>query len=751
MLTVANAGVLVKSFPTLANLPRWITWLPQQRKGKSSKVPHSGSSALSTNKPEHWQTLHDALRRAEQVDSLGVGLVLTGGIDASVDLEWIALDLDHAVGNPAAQDLIEQIGGYWEISPSGQGYRGLGTAPKRLAHDIGHGSTVRGVAIEVYRGDSARFVTLTGDTLPGHEVPGPLDAGLLLELMGAQRSTPLSRRTRESVDMPEGEGQPVDVARVCAPVSQEESDLIEGALPEGGRSEIVFGLLCKLARAGVSPEDSLASALQTRGLQAYYLSKRGDDPERAALLAWQDVLRAKSKAGDDGLAALASALGGAAPPAALAGARSDEVRLPATPPSRGPLRARRRPFPTDLVDQAPREVAEVYAALMRMSGTPRAEFAYACALSIVALARGRMTVVGPQRTRLNLFIALVGGTGTGKSQMLGAMQRLLSETAWRTVVADFPASEAAMRRALTERGSMHIIADELSHKLEAISDDSTNQLMRALLQAFSQDYIPEKHYSDAKKSLPEVRDPYVQIAGGATPRIWQSFQQRHAEEGLISRFLFVQLPEVAKYVEPTEVEQVPAGLAARFNLSADVFDSFRAGQHPIKKHLPFSDEVTAEAAAYSRKLWFLLNGEGGLFWSRAAEYITKIAGVLALSAGAPAVRLIDWQQARSFVEWCIAGVLDQTGDLSDSPGYAQAARAQRLLEKAGGSLGRRDLLRAMKVGADELGKILATMVAADWVEIDQSRSASGRVITTVNLVGAVTTVSDASLKNGDTW
>lgn len=122
---------------------------------------------LSTARPELWGTFEDAMASYQKhCDILdGVGFCLTGlqGV--------VAVDLDKcsdAEGNPApwAAQILEHAqvcGGYCERSPSGNGFRIFmqGESDDWVNHSKG---------IEVYAGNAARFVTVTGHVL----TEGPL-------------------------------------------------------------------------------------------------------------------------------------------------------------------------------------------------------------------------------------------------------------------------------------------------------------------------------------------------------------------------------------------------------------------------------------------------------------------------------------------------------------------------------------------------------------------------------------------------
>lgn len=157
-LAVDPAGIP----PTLKRERRWVPWIAVKDGDKTTKIPRQArdvSRGASVNKPLEWATFDEAMTALGSNNLLsGVGFVMTGvaGI--------IAIDLDNCVSLGViadwAQDVVHRLPGYWELSPSGRGLRGffLGTLPGKSFLN-----KVKGV--EMYGGDSPRYLTVTGHRL----------------------------------------------------------------------------------------------------------------------------------------------------------------------------------------------------------------------------------------------------------------------------------------------------------------------------------------------------------------------------------------------------------------------------------------------------------------------------------------------------------------------------------------------------------------------------------------------------------
>lgn len=147
---------------------RWAPWKAEwnEKKGKWGKIPHRADRTeygISTAKPEQWFKYEVAERALKRNSAMfaGLGYCMTGphGI--------VAVDLDNCVDDLGiiadwAQEIIGTLNSYTEFSPSGNGIRIMArgaTLCDWTNHDVG---------IEVYGGNEPRFLTLTGNVIPGY-------------------------------------------------------------------------------------------------------------------------------------------------------------------------------------------------------------------------------------------------------------------------------------------------------------------------------------------------------------------------------------------------------------------------------------------------------------------------------------------------------------------------------------------------------------------------------------------------------
>lgn len=151
--------------PELKAIPRWVLWRNVQRSKPNgekvwAKMPLTvdGAAASSTD-PNTWATYDDA------VDALimsggydGIGLVLGD------DVQGIDLDdcRDPGTGelSELAQEVLEKVEGYAEVSPSGTGIKLFSKT------NLDGSRTKKEVGVELYR--DGRYFTVTGHAVNGH-------------------------------------------------------------------------------------------------------------------------------------------------------------------------------------------------------------------------------------------------------------------------------------------------------------------------------------------------------------------------------------------------------------------------------------------------------------------------------------------------------------------------------------------------------------------------------------------------------
>lgn len=278
----------------LKSLNRWAPWAAvwNPKRGKYDKIPKQCGNpewGVSTTKPDKWFSFEQARKALDRYPTqlAGLGVCVTGLADI------IAVDLDGCVdadGKPDefAQQIMRELPSYTEISPSGRGLRIMGWG----VIDFDWTNHERG--IEVYGGNGARFLTITGNHLPGAPADlMPLDP-FSLEDLAAQYAKTRERAEVIDLTMPdvtqgathEGLELPAKVARF----------LSEGD-PGEDRSGTLHAAGVALYSLGLDDAAVLSILAGNEHAMAVALDHRRQDSDRAMMYLWREhCLKAKGKA-----------------------------------------------------------------------------------------------------------------------------------------------------------------------------------------------------------------------------------------------------------------------------------------------------------------------------------------------------------------------------------------------------------------------------------------------------------------------
>jgi hypothetical protein len=151
---------MIANRTNMRDLRQWLCWRQEERMGKATKIPYSpstGQRASSTN-PQTWAGYQEALRACEEQGYGGIGFVFTPEDDlCGVDLDG-CLNPETGEMEGWAQEIVEELDSYTEVSPSGTGVHVLVRAT------LPEGRNRKG-RFEAY--DQGRYFTVTGTHLAG--------------------------------------------------------------------------------------------------------------------------------------------------------------------------------------------------------------------------------------------------------------------------------------------------------------------------------------------------------------------------------------------------------------------------------------------------------------------------------------------------------------------------------------------------------------------------------------------------------
>jgi hypothetical protein len=273
--------------------PRWAPWRAvfNAKRGKFDKIPHRADTPeyrLSTANPDRWFTFKAAVSAYEREapSFAGVGYVMTRphGI--------VGVDLDDCVHDGVvadwAREVVEALASYTEVSPSGKGLRifARGEVCDWTNHTVG---------VEVYGGAEPRFLTITGQHLPGTPTRLQEAPAAALDALRAQYGRDAERTDTPAVEMPEllDDLLTPDLANLDIPYTAR--DFLTEGTARGDRSRELQAAAVALFQCGLAADEVLTLLASSPHAMEVALDHRRQDPDRALLYLWRQCTDAKPK------------------------------------------------------------------------------------------------------------------------------------------------------------------------------------------------------------------------------------------------------------------------------------------------------------------------------------------------------------------------------------------------------------------------------------------------------------------------
>jgi hypothetical protein len=288
---------------TLKANARWAPWRAvwNEKRQKFDKIPAHAKApfyGISTAKPERWYSYEQALKAYQDNPTLfaGLGYVMTGQHDV------VGIDLDRCVADntilPWAQDVIDRLASYTELSPSGNGLRtfiGGGIPNDWTNHEVG---------IEVYGGHEFRFLTVTGQRLKVSplEVLRPEQATLLA--LSDRYAKTKTTATIISLELPDILDELVLPNLDSLPLPTSVVSFLTTGDHGGDRSRALFAASVALYSAGLSDDEVFSLLALNLWAFEVALDHRRQDSDRALMYLWVEHCQ-KGKAKSTPVATLA--------------------------------------------------------------------------------------------------------------------------------------------------------------------------------------------------------------------------------------------------------------------------------------------------------------------------------------------------------------------------------------------------------------------------------------------------------------
>jgi predicted P-loop ATPase len=289
----------------MSRAQRWVPWTLKNVPGrpKPSKVPIGHS-----NKPESWTFYQAARVVLEDKKIAGLGFQMYGRPGV------VGIDIDNCIEGPGKYNalatqflaILEAAGAKYhvELTPSGNGLRVFaGETPLPFPDYLNHEA-----GLEVYQGETARFLTFTGSMIPGFG-SGPFSplnedaikflAGYTNKLKGGAKPPNGTPEDPAMTDLPEltrREDWKKLHPHALKRLSKDHKEFLEaGAIGSkyASASEHLFAVEQALLR-NLKPPQAYQILVSAEGSWGIALEHRENNERRAREFLWSDLQRAAS-------------------------------------------------------------------------------------------------------------------------------------------------------------------------------------------------------------------------------------------------------------------------------------------------------------------------------------------------------------------------------------------------------------------------------------------------------------------------
>lgn len=411
-------------------------------------------------------------------------------------------------------------------------------------------------------------------------------------------------------------------------------------------------------------------------------------------------------------------------------------------PNPGPLRSE--------LMVVPGFVGELKDYTLATSPRPNEVAAFNGALAMMSFLGGRK-YTDSYNSRTNNYFITLGPSTSGKDNPRDVNRNLLYELGMSAQSAEAFASGQGLEDALAVTPSMLFQPDEVDSVFRNLrKDESVFNTMGATLLTL---YTSSKGVLTKRKTATQTRrvpisgpsvivHPSLVLLGSSTPDAFYGALAEHTlTGGLAGRCFILECTETAGLQQP-KLLPIPERLKQQgtylreFQPGGNMFELADALPQPYV--IPEKEGVTdmlwgiAQDAEAQRTFFDRKKNEiGTALWGRAYEKVRKLAMVYALSENPyqPQLSKEGATWAYEIVSWSVRRLLHKASLFMFSTGFEEiAVRIRRALATAGGTLQRRDALRASRVDSATFGKVMDTMLETGEV-IQEVRSSATKSAT----------------------
>ncbi|MBB3205089.1 hypothetical protein FHS27_000856 [Rhodopirellula rubra] len=364
---------------------------------------------------------------------------------------------------------------------------------------------------------------------------------------------------------------------------------------------------------------------------------------------------------------------------------------------------------------------------------PNVALAFCGAMALQSYLAGRkVATTGDLRT--NIYLLALAGSGTGKEFPRKVNSQVLFQIGESHSLGDKFASGEGIQDALARSSRMLFQNDEMDGVLRQINldrDSSRESIPNILLTLYTSagDFYPLRVKANQKEAG-HVDQPHLTLYGTATPKyFYESLSQRMLTNGFFARLNIIDVGKRGKGQTPGSARDLPEEILetakwwADFNPGGGNFMTV----HPRPLRVAFTPDAEAaiNALREQTEAEYDKADEAGdevarAAWSRTCEHAKKLSLIYAVSENH-----LQPQITIEAVRWASEFSLHQTRrqlylasvHVAENPFHKECLKfKQRLSERDGHVMPRRELMRSMTLKANDFDQVVQTLMQQEEIE-----------------------------------
>lgn len=395
------------------------------------------------------------------------------------------------------------------------------------------------------------------------------------------------------------------------------------------------------------------------------------------------------------------------------------------------------PLPEELAD-VPGFITDLTEWTMSSSHSPNRTLAFAGALAMLAHLAGR-TFSDGAGTRTNLYVIALAPSGSGKEAPRRINNQLAKSLDISESLMESVASGEALEDELVKMPSLLLQSDEIAMLFGQMRGQgrlskALSGRLRTLFTSSGSDYITRKK-ANVSESTQKIVNPHLTLFGTGVPEeLLDGLTPQEIRNGLFGRCIILNAQDENLRRTPFAFDKMPRRLME----AAAYLAKLEYGKLGIVPELWIVDEDESAREVKKQSMEFFgkqrrMLAEADLknahaIVARIEEKISKLALIYAISENpfSPriTVRAVEWavRFAAYVVKWML---YEAQFHLAEGKFGKLMEHAKLVMSKRGGSIERRDLLRALHCDEATLKRLVKALVLAE--EIEEPSIVEGKV------------------------